>query len=277
MRYDERSTQHTQAKRHSFQPLLFAPLQGGDGLSRALPSPSALSGPASRPGNDHRARPDDAPRRRHESHVRLRVAEVAMQDTKTSRLAGNIEWLEAQELLDELCEEHLTLCMNLACLERATLDRARDGAAGVGQQRPVSSAMALLDDRVRDLGAVRDALAVLQQVTVSRSVHRALLPDAPLADYLRGIYAWMFAVVRALDQLVAGLRATRPDWASYRWRIEEAKNFHFDELEGGILEDLASLFTEAGDERSVMQLTAAFGELLERARGLEVRLDARLG
>ena len=190
-----------------------------------------------------------------------------MPNASLSKLAGNIEWLEAQDLLDELCEDQLTLSMNLACLERATLDRPRDASS--------SAALGTLDARVRDLGNVRDALAVLQLSTVSRSVHRAFLPDAPRADYLQGTYAWMFAVLRALDHLVAGIRVKHPDWASYRCRIEEAKNFHFDELECAIRKELASLLVESGDEDAVSQLTRSFDALLGHARMLERQLDER--
>lgn len=184
-------------------------------------------------------------------------------------LTGRIELLEAQDLLDELCEDQLTLSMNLACLERATHDHPRDPSS--------LAALASLDARVKDLGNVRDALAVLQLATVSRGVQRAFLPDAPLADYLRGVYAWMHSVLRALDQLVAGIVAMHPDWAMYRWRIEEANNFHFDELEGAIRGNLLALFEESGDELAVAQLSEAFDGLLAQARALETRLEERFG
>lgn len=256
---DERATQGS-AKRHGFQPLLFA-------------SPKTLSfAPGTR---DAKARPDDATRRRSDSHVRLRAVDVA-----PSKLAGNVEWLEAQDLLDELCEDQATLTMKLACLERTTFDLAREGArAGA----PPHSARAVgvirsLEARVRELGDVREALAVLHLAAVSRSVQPAFLPDAPLAEYLRGAYAWLFAVVRALEHLALGLRAKEPDWATYRWRVEEAKNFHFDELEAEIAISLAALESrDRGVDAAVTQLAAAVELVLEDARALEVRLDARFG
>jgi hypothetical protein len=208
---------------------------------------------------------NDAPRRaQHDSHIRLRVAPVS-----PGTLSGHVELLEAQDLLDELCEDQLTLSMNLACLERATNDRPRDPAS--------IAALLALEARVTELGLVRDALAVLQLATIARSVHPAFLPDAPLAEYLRGVYAWMHAVLRALDQLVAGIVAMRPDWATYRWRIEEANNFHFHELERAILGDLLVLFEQSGDEPSVAQLADAFEALLAEAHALETGLDARFG
>ena len=109
----------------------------------------------------------------------------------------------------------------------------------------------------------------------SRSVHRTLLPDAPLADYLRGVYAWTHAVVRALGHVAANLctSETELDFAKYCHRIEEAKNFHFDELEDPIKEDLALLFAESDDLDAVIQLDAAFDALLSSARAIETRLE----
>jgi hypothetical protein len=238
-------------RRHSFQPLLFAPPQGSDALPKTLPPPASTH--------------SDAPRRQADSHVRL----ILPHPNATGGLAGNLEWLEAQELLDELCEDQLTLSMNLACLERAAQNRPRDPST--------RAALQSLDARIVELGNVRDALAVLQLCTISKSVQRAFLPNAPLADYVRGAYAWMHAVLRALDQLVAGLCTMQPDWASYRWRVEEAKNFHFDELEEAIEEDLVQLLSESGDEEAVGQLAAAFEAALAEARILEERLDQRFG
>ncbi len=254
---DDRATYGT-AKRHGFQPLLLA-------------TPKTLSfAPGAR---DAKARPDDAPRRRSDSHVRLRVVDVA-----PSKLAGNVEWLEAQDLLDELCEDQLTLTMKLACLERTTLDlsRGRAPAGAASHAAPAAAALRSLEARVRDLGDVRDALAVLHLAAVSRNVQPAFLPDAPLAEYLRGAYAWLFAVVRALEHLALGLCAKEPDWATYRWRIEEAKNFHFDELEGEIAASLGALASlDRGVDVVVTQLAAAVELVLEDARALEARLDER--
>ena len=98
-----------------------------------------------------------------------------------------------------------------------------------------------------------------------------------MADYLRGVYAWTHAVLRALDVLVAGLCIMQPDWVSYRLRIEEARNFHFDELEEVIKEDLASLLVLRDTEEDAAQLLLAFSELITEARKLEVNLCERFG
>jgi hypothetical protein len=240
---NERGAKEATASRHAFHPLLIA-----------LPRGRA---------------PHDAPRATHDSHVRLRVAGAMESAPKhgASALAGHVEWLEAQELLDELAEDQLTLSMKLACLRRAM-----GSTESHGRER---AAVRTLGKCLRDLETVRDVLAAVQRAAVPRSVQPAFLPDAPLAEYLRGVYAWLFAVVRALEQLVLGLQALAPNYALHCWRIEEAKNFHFDELEDAIIEDLATLFAEAGNRDAVTELTASFEVLIACARGLEVRLDER--
>jgi len=277
---NERGANQARKPRHGFQPLLFAPSAHREmaALDEGACGGAGRGAPVSTPS----CRSDDAVRRSHDSHVRLRVVGSVAPAAAGLRVVGSVapsaagrgvvgrvEWLEAQALLDELSEDQRTLSMNLASLEPATSDRPRDSAT--------IAALRSLDARLDELGTMRDVLAALQQTAAPRSLQKAFLPDAPLADYLRGVYAWLFAVVRALEQLVVGLRKMQPDWALYRWQIEEAKNFHFDELEDAIIEHLAKLFAELGDPDAVIELTASFEVLLTCARELEVRLDKRFG
>lgn len=252
--------------KHSFRPLLLAAdpaiaAVGAEGKSvrRAADPGRNVTPDASAPRQDGRTSPHP------ESHVRLA-------DPRRPGL-GRVEWLEAQDLLDELGDEQLTLSLNLECLERARHARPTDPCA--------IAALPSIAQRIEDLGRVRDALARLQLATVAKSVHRALLPDQPLAEYLRGVYAWTLAIVRALDQLVAGLVQARPDWSLYRSRVEEATCFHFPELEDAIEEDLASLYLESDDAGSgraaVRRVRQAFELLLQQARLLERRLAEGLG
>jgi hypothetical protein len=173
-------------------------------------------------------------------------------------------------VLDELGEDHLTLSVNLACLDRARYECDTE-------DRCAAAALRSIDRRLTDLAYVRDALAGVQLAAATRSVQRAFLPDAPLADYVRGVYAWMHAVVRAFDRLVSELAEKNPSWPKYRARIEEAKNFHFDELGGAIRADLASLRLESGDDEAVRLLRKAFEGLLNEAVALEATLDDGLG
>jgi hypothetical protein len=174
---------------------------------------------------------------------------------------------EAQDLLDELSDDQLTLGTRVTALERATLD--------LPCHPNTIAALRSLDACLVDLGRVRDALAVLHMATISRSVLRAFMPEAPLVEYLRGVYAWLFAVVSAMNELFAEIVAMRPDWGSYRCRIETARNFHFHELEREIAADLESP-REDGD-LAMQRLGASVSALIQHARALENRLDQRLG
>lgn len=226
-------------KRHSWGPLLVA-----------APTEPTPMPPKTRPAN--------------QSHVRLRALP-----------AGQIDFLEAQDLLDELGEDHLMMSMDLTCLEQAVQAAPHDVSA--------RAALRTLEERLRDLGALRDALGAVQQASADPRLQRLMLPDAPLSDYLRGIYSWVHAITKALDQLAASLRTLSPDWALLRWRIDEAKHFHFDELFDGIRADLKALAIAAGagsfgaDGPPVGLFVAAVENLFVVAKKLEERLDQRFG
>lgn len=183
--------------------------------------------------------------------------------------------MEAQELLDELAEDQITLCMNVTCLEESVGLAPRDASA--------RAAVRTLEARLADLGALRDTLENVQLASSDSRLQRVMLPDSPLTDYLRGIYAWAHAVVRALDHLASSLRTMRPDWALLRWRIEEAKNFHFDELHEGMRADLVALEVVANggafgaDRPRVEDLRYAVERLISTAVALEEHLDERFG
>jgi hypothetical protein len=219
--------------RHSFQPLLFAAAQGAKTLPKAERQPA------------------NETRKPHPSHVRLRAP--------SGIPAATIEFLDAQAVLDEFVEEQLAFTMSLACLERA-MESTPDDAA-------TRTARRTLAGRVGDLLELRDALGELQHVSVEPRVQRLFVEDAPLSDYVRGLYAWVHAVVRALGHLAQGLSTRAVDWALYRWRIEEGKNFHFDELWEPIRADARSLGDEALDD--------ALAGIFVAASILEQRLDHR--
>ncbi len=203
-----------------------------------------------------------------DSHVRLRAQSVPLPR------AADIAHLDAQDLLDELCEDQLTMSVNLARLEESVAAAPRDAS--------VNAALRTLEARLADLGALRDALARVQLATVDTRLQRLVVPESPLADYLRGIYAWGHAVVRALDHLASSLR-THPDWALLRWRIEEAKNFHFDELHEPIRADLLAFAIVAhggsfgADHPCIGDLQYAVERLISTAVALEEHLDERFG
>jgi hypothetical protein len=272
-------------KRHSFQALIFAPPQGHDALPPTVRTPPPAPRPYTPVG--HLALPEaelarDAgnnsaraltsrsrSRSANDSHVRLRAV------LAPPAPAADHDFRDAQELLDELCEDQLTMSMNLACLEEGVGQAPRDASA--------HAAVRTLSARLADLGALRDALASVQVAMVDPRLQRLAIPDSPLADYLRGLYAWGHAVVRALDHLAGSLRKLQPDWALVRWRIEEAKNFHFDELHAPIRAELEALTIMAnsgpfGARRPpVEDLAYAVERLFATAVALEEHLDERFG
>ena len=239
-------------KRHSFRPLLFAPPQGAEALPPTIPPPPAV--PALR-------------RSANDSHIRLRP------QAATGPRATDIELLDAADLLDELCEDQLTISMNLACLEESVAQAPRGPSS--------RAALRILEARLADLAALRDALAALHASTVDPRLQRVVLPEAPLAEYMRGLYAWAHAVLRALDHLACSLRKLTPDWAVLRWRIEEAKNFHFDELHEPIRAELIALtiISNAGsfgaDRPPIEELQYAVEHLFSVGVALEEHLDER--
>jgi hypothetical protein len=189
-----------------------------------------------------------------ESHVRIRAVQPVFD-------VPDIEYVDAQDLLDELLEDQVTLSMNLVALERAADNGPRDASA--------RAALRALTEKVADMFAVRDAIAAVQNIAIDHRVHPVFCSDAAAAEYLRGLYAWMHAVVRALDTLTASMKKLEPDWALFRWRLEEAKNFHFDELEDEIRDDVAAL------ERT--DLAVAIARVFATAEALEASLDQKFG
>ena len=122
---------------------------------------------------------------------------------------------------------------------------------------------------------LRDALATVAVLADERRFHGLFVPESPLADYLRGLYAWAHAVVHALETLASGLRALEPDWALVRWRIEEAKNFHFDDLMEGIRDEVVRIRIQ--DIPRADELLFALEHLFATALHLADHLDQRFG
>ena len=254
--------------RDSFRPLLFAPPQGGDLLPPTIPPPPRAPSRTAE-GRGAKAR---STRSANDSHVRLRAQSLPR--------AADIQHLDAQDLLDELCEDQLTMTMSLARLMESVASAPRDVS--------VAAALRTLDARLADLGALRDALARVHLATVDTRLQRLVVPESPLADYLRGIYAWGDAVVRALEHLASSLQPesplrAHPDWALLRWRIEEAKNLHFDELHEPIRADLLAFTIIANggsfgaDHPRINELEYAVERLISTAVALEEHLDERFG
>jgi hypothetical protein len=128
----------------------------------------------------------------------------------------------------------------------------------------------VLYDRYEDLRLVAWAMAAVERELAGPGL--ATLTATPeAADYFRGLYAWSHAVGRALLGLAADLRHGGPDWAMYRFRVEEASQFVFDELEGTLLDAV-----RAGDDARSQGLRDAYAALFLAVREVRERLDQRV-
>jgi hypothetical protein len=171
-----------------------------------------------------------------------------------------------------LGDDQVTLSMALASIERATEDGPRDLSA--------LAALRAIYERVEDIRAVRNAITDVQRIAIDRRLHRVFVADAPLAEYLRGVYAWLHEAARALGVVSMELKSLSADWSSFRRRMDGARNFHFDELMAPIQADLAALGVVARSYEPrppVRELAAAIGRLFQVATYLEASLDQPLG
>jgi hypothetical protein len=182
------------------------------------------------------------------------------------------EIAEARAVLDEVSDEQLGLTVDLVCL-----DRALEDAHFVGAPRGTVVVRQILRDRARDAHELREALAGIFTMASDHTFLPLFTLDATLADYLRGVYAWASAAIDGMSELVGGLRQGRPDWALFRFRLEEAKRFHMMDLQEGVRADLAALRGIVGATGQVALLTRRVEELFSIQMWLEVRLDQRLG
>ena len=128
----------------------------------------------------------------------------------------------------------------------------------------------VLYDRYEDLRLVAWAMAEVER-ELSAPGLAALAANPEAADYFRGLYAWSHAVGRALLGLAADLRHGGPDWAMYRFRVEEAAQFVFDELEGALLDAV-----RAESDPRFQGLRDAYGALFLAVREVRERLDRRV-
>lgn len=199
----------------------------------------------------------DAVRLVSDSQVRLR----AVVDRNDDHVQAHTAWLDAQDVLDELREDLVVLTEMLVALESASPHCRASKAAPSG----FDSVAACL----HDIRSVRDALAGFELATESPSAHSSFRSDTPLADYVRGVHAWLQLVVRIVGALDKDLSVGEPNWRRYRQHIERANNFHFLELEHDIRGNIRALGPEG------VALAPAFESVLERARELDVRLASR--
>jgi hypothetical protein len=129
-------------------------------------------------------------------------------------------------LLDELGHGLLNLTMNLHCVEHELASDIESFTAEV------------MRARVREVLDVANALEQVYLDAGDTRVATMLQPDAALAEYLRGVLAWSEGIVRALDDLVGGLKKGTPAWSLFDRRLADASTFYFDDLVESVREEL---------------------------------------
>ena len=163
----------------------------------------------------HAPAPSTAPERR-DSHARVR------------QLVTENEYLA---VLEELGDEQLTMTVNVMCVDHIV--------DGVPHDPSSVAAAASMRERIDDMCELRGALNGLYLLATDPRMRDMLGRDTPLAEYLRGLYAWSKGLLRAFEESGYALRSLSVDWSVLRARIEDAAPFYFRELEPEIL-DLAA-------------------------------------
>jgi hypothetical protein len=204
-------------------------------------------------------------RRSRDSHIRL--------CSQPSPHLGRIDEVEAQDVLEDLAEEVAAIETRLDRLERAAVSLESHARPRPSDATSAAS-FATLDACFAEMRRVQEALARVRELGETRKAQHVFAGD--LSDYLRGLCVWIQASLDAMDQLVAELWAGSPEYAKFRVRIGTAKDAHFDELEGPLLERLATSHLATGDA-VLARLRVALEELVYRARRLDARLDTPMG
>lgn len=146
--------------------------------------------------------------RRRDSRVRVRAPRVPD---------------EFLAVLEELVHEQLTMTVNVMCV-----DHIMDG---VPPDLSAQAACAAMRARIDDLGELRVALSGLYLLATDPRMRPLLGRDDVLTEYLRGLYTWAKAVLRAFEDAGFALHSLAVDWSVLRARIEDAAPFYFAELE----------------------------------------------
>ncbi len=174
-------------------------------------------------------------------------------------------------MLEEFGDEQLTMTVNVMCVEHIIDGVPRDPSS--------RAAAASMRERLDDMCELRAALNGMYLLATDPRMRELLGRDAPLTEYLRGLYAWTKAVIRGFEESGYALRSLGVDWALLRARIEDAAPFYFAELEPEIAAAAARLrlvspeASHPGDPLSELdeQLADVFTCAARLATGLERR------
>jgi hypothetical protein len=178
-----------------------------------------------------------------------------------------------ERMLDDLLGEQLTLTMGLLCLES-------DGE-GFPYDPSTRAAAQTLALRLGDLATVRDCLQTFHLDLYDARVSSLLHVDGPVAEYMRGVYTWAKAVIRAFEDLRGELHDLRPNWAKLRARLEDASTFYLKDLEPLIRAQAALLRHEAPEMTDphdpLYEFRAHLDALLASTAALHNGLECRFG
>jgi hypothetical protein len=174
-------------------------------------------------------------------------------------------------VVEELSEDQITLTMSLLCVQNMVAEVPRDPSAHAAAQS--------VKERLADLTELKNALGNVNLDACDPRLAPLFAENAPLNDYLRGLFAWTKAVLRALEELARGLRVLDPDWATLRARLEDASVFYLADLERPIAEQATRLrlrIPEINDPRDPLadfdeHLIELFWAASYLAKGLEKR------
>jgi hypothetical protein len=177
-------------------------------------------------------------------------------------------------------------CLEELAVEQTALTRSLRGASeiiGTIPRDPSAHAAAQsMRDRLADLGELKAALDAVYLDATDPRMHEMLGRDSALTEYLRGLYTWCKGVLRAFEELASGLRVLTPDWALLRARLDDARAFYLDELEGLLHGELARLRLHSNGPASgtgdpLSDLDAHLAELFWAAAYLATSLEKRFG
>src|SRR5512140_524743 len=198
--------------------------------ARSNGQPLPMRNPASPPPSTASDNPSESlpPRPRADSHVRVRPSATGFGAIARGQLGPTRREQQSRvpSCIEDIAREHHALAEALRRFDLGAMDLPRDPS--------VHAAAESMAQRLADLGELRSALGAVYLDATDPRMQEILQSDSPLSEYLRGVYSWCRGVLRAFDELAIGLRTLQPDWALFRSRLDDARAFYLEEIEGQI-------------------------------------------
>ena len=183
--------------------------------------------PAGVPAGDVRPRAD--------SYVRVRPAATGFASIARGQIGPTRREAQAKapSFVEQLADEQRGLGEAIKSFDLDAMDLPRDPS--------VHAAAQSMTERMADLAELRSALGAVYLDATDPRMHELLAVDSALSEYLRGLYTWCRGTLRAFFELAEGLRTLSPDWACLRSRLDDARAFYLEELEGQIQIEVARM------------------------------------